>query len=63
MAAKLLLGADVPNKMEEDGHMEYVLHRPIGGHAKIYVDVSIIFWRLVILFTIPDLKSCNFCLY
>ena len=43
MAAKLLLGADVPNKMEEDGHMEYVLHRPIGGHAKIYVDVSIIF--------------------
>jgi hypothetical protein len=39
MAAKLLLGADVPNKMEEDGHMEYVLHRPIG---EIYVDVSIV---------------------
>ncbi|KAL7537027.1 hypothetical protein ACHAXR_011885 [Thalassiosira sp. AJA248-18] len=39
MAAKLLLGADVPNKMEEDGHMEYTLHRPVGGHAKVYVDV------------------------
>ena len=40
MAAKLLLGADVPNKMEDDGHMEYVLHRPVGGHGKAYVDVS-----------------------
>jgi len=39
MAAKLLLGADVPNKMEEDGHMEYFLHRPVGGHGKVYVDV------------------------
>mmetsp|Transcript_35480 Transcript_35480/g.85605 ORF Transcript_35480/g.85605 Transcript_35480/m.85605 type:complete len:181 (-) Transcript_35480:247-789(-) len=39
MAAKLLLGADVPNKMEEDGHMEYTLHRPVGGHGKVYVDV------------------------
>ena len=40
MAAKLLLGADVPNKMEEDGHMEYILHRPVGGHGKVYIDVS-----------------------
>ena len=40
MAAKLLLGADVPNKMEGDGHMEYFLHRPVGGHGKVYVDVS-----------------------
>jgi hypothetical protein len=39
MAAKLLLGADIPNKMEEDGHMEYSLHRPVGGHSKVYVDV------------------------
>ncbi|KAL9185988.1 hypothetical protein ACHAXT_005226 [Thalassiosira profunda] len=39
MAAKLLLGADIPNKMEEDGRMEYVLHRPVGGHSKVYVDV------------------------
>jgi hypothetical protein len=40
MAAKLLLGADIPNKMEEEGQMEYHLHRPIGGHSKIYIDVS-----------------------
>lgn len=39
MAAKLLLGADIPNKMEEDGHMEYSLHRPVGGHSKVYVEV------------------------
>lgn len=39
MAAKLLLGADIPNKMEDDGHMEYSLHRPVGGHSKVYVDV------------------------
>ena len=35
MAAKLLLGADVPSKMEDDGHMEYTLHRPVGGHSKV----------------------------
>ncbi len=40
MAAKLLLGAELPNKMDEDGHMNYVLRRPIGGHRKVYVDVS-----------------------
>lgn len=39
MAAKLLLGADIPNKMEDDGHMEYSLHRPVGGHSKVYVEV------------------------
>ncbi|KAL7545434.1 hypothetical protein ACHAWF_008780 [Thalassiosira exigua] len=39
MAAKLLLGADLPNKVEEEGHMEYALHRPVGGHGKVYVDV------------------------
>ena len=42
MAAKLLLGAELPNKMEEDGHMKYVLRRPIGGHGKVYVEVSIL---------------------
>lgn len=40
MAAKLLLGAELPNKMDEDGQMNYVLRRPIGGHGKVYVDVS-----------------------
>ncbi|KAL7480889.1 hypothetical protein ACHAW6_006551 [Cyclotella cf. meneghiniana] len=45
MAAKLLLGAEIPNKMEDDGKMEYALHRPgnqqlsMGGHSKVYVDV------------------------
>ena len=65
MAAKLLLGADVPNKMDEvtllmpcsfllilpaatltttlcvfkDGHMEYHLSRPVGGHGKVFIDV------------------------
>lgn len=69
MAAKLLLGAEIPNKMEDDGKMEYALHRPgnqqlsselklfllfshrfslslslylhrpVGGHSKVYVDV------------------------
>ena len=42
MAAKLLLGADVPHKMEDDGHMKYHLHRPVGGHGRVYVDVSIV---------------------
>ena len=41
MAAKLLLGAELPNKMDEDGQMKYVLHRPVGGHGKVYVDVSV----------------------
>lgn len=45
MAAKLLLGADVPHKMEDDGHMKYHLHRPVGGHGRVYVDVSIILLR------------------
>eukprot|EP00956_Cyclotella_meneghiniana_P002023 scaffold2251_cov73-Cyclotella_meneghiniana.AAC.5 len=39
MAAKLLLGAEIPNKMEDNGHMEYSLHRPVGGHSKVYVEV------------------------
>jgi len=39
LAAKLLLGAEVPDKIEEDGSMSYKLHRPIGGHGSAYVDV------------------------
>jgi len=39
MAANLLLGAEIPNKVEDDGSMEYRLRRPIGGHGKIYIDV------------------------
>ena len=36
LAAKALLGAEVPDHMEDDGSMEFRLHRPIGGH----IDVS-----------------------
>jgi len=39
LAAKLLLGASVPDKMEEDGTMSYYLKRPIGGHGTTFVDV------------------------
>jgi hypothetical protein len=39
MAAKVLLGVDAPSKMEDDGHMEYALNRPVGGHGKAYIDV------------------------
>ena len=39
LAAKLLLGATVPEKMEEDGSMSYHMSRPIGGHGTAYVDI------------------------
>ena len=39
LAAKMLLGADVPDSMDADGSMSYSLHRPIGGHGTSYVDV------------------------
>lgn len=39
LAAKLLLGAEAPEKLEEDGSMSFYLHRPIGGHGTAYVDI------------------------
>ena len=39
LAAKLFLGADVPDQMDEDGTMRYELKRPIGGHGLAYTDV------------------------
>jgi len=39
LAAKMLLGADLPDRMEDDGSMSYSLHRPIGGHGTTFVDV------------------------
>jgi hypothetical protein len=39
LAAKVLLGASVPDKMEDDGSMSYYLKRPIGGHGTTFVDV------------------------
>jgi hypothetical protein len=39
LAVKLLMGATVPDKMADDGSMEYTFTRPIGGHGMAYVDV------------------------
>jgi hypothetical protein len=39
LAAKVLLGALIPEKMEPDGTMSFCLNRPIGGHGSVYVDV------------------------
>ena len=39
LAVKLLMGATVPEKMDEDGSMSYAFTRPLGGHGMAYVDV------------------------
>lgn len=39
LAAKVLLGAAVPDKLEDDGSMSFYLKRPIGGHGRTFVDV------------------------
>jgi hypothetical protein len=39
LAARLLLGALLPEDMEEDGTMSFVLKRPIGGHGSAYIDI------------------------
>jgi hypothetical protein len=39
LAVKLLMGATVPEEMAEDGSMEYVFTRPLGGHGMAYMDV------------------------
>ena len=41
MGAKLFLGAELPDGMEDDGTMKYLLHRPVGGHGRTFVDVSV----------------------
>jgi len=38
LAAKLLLGASIPEEMQEDGTMTYNLERPIGGHGEVFCD-------------------------
>jgi len=40
MGAKVFLGAELPNGMDQNGSLSYTLHRPAGGHGKGYVDVS-----------------------
>mmetsp|Transcript_1775 Transcript_1775/g.4096 ORF Transcript_1775/g.4096 Transcript_1775/m.4096 type:complete len:709 (+) Transcript_1775:710-2836(+) len=39
LAARVLLGAMVPDKLETDGTMTFALRRPIGGHGSVYLDV------------------------
>jgi hypothetical protein len=39
LAVKLLMGATVPDGMDENGRMEFVFTRPLGGHGMAYVDV------------------------
>ncbi|KAG7353823.1 hypothetical protein IV203_003178 [Nitzschia inconspicua] len=39
LAAKVLLGAHLPENLEEDGTMSFSLNRPIGGHGSVYCDV------------------------
>ena len=39
LAAKLLLGAHIPDKLEPDGTLRFDLKRPIGGHGAVFCDV------------------------
>ena len=39
LAARILVGAHLPQDMQEDGTMQYSLRRPIGGHGKVFCDV------------------------
>jgi hypothetical protein len=38
LAVKLLMGAELPEGMNEDGSMEYNFTRPIGGHGTAFID-------------------------
>eukprot|EP00550_Attheya_septentrionalis_P010671 CAMPEP_0198302922 /NCGR_PEP_ID=MMETSP1449-20131203/56620_1 /TAXON_ID=420275 /ORGANISM="Attheya septentrionalis, Strain CCMP2084" /LENGTH=719 /DNA_ID=CAMNT_0044005401 /DNA_START=187 /DNA_END=2346 /DNA_ORIENTATION=- len=39
LAFKLLLGASIPNKLEDDGSMSYAFESPMGGHGSTYCDI------------------------
>jgi hypothetical protein len=39
LAANLLMGAQVPQEMQENGTLSYTFTRPLGGHGVAYVDV------------------------
>ena len=39
LAARILLGAHIPDGMAEDGTLTYSLKRPIGGHGSVFIDV------------------------
>ena len=39
LAVKLLMGATIPQEIDpDDGSMNYVFTRPLGGHGMAYVD-------------------------
>ena len=61
LAAKLLLGVDVPHKMEDDGRLEYALHRPVGGQGRAHIDVSGVSGgrRVLPLPRVPDASRCG----
>eukprot|EP00978_Attheya_sp_CCMP212_P014639 scaffold37411_cov33-Attheya_sp.AAC.1 len=39
LAFKLLLGASMPSKLEDDGSMSYAFESPMGGHGSTYCDI------------------------
>jgi hypothetical protein len=39
LAASLLMGAEAPSSMNEDGSMDFEFTRPLGGHGIAYVDI------------------------
>mmetsp|Transcript_545 Transcript_545/g.1122 ORF Transcript_545/g.1122 Transcript_545/m.1122 type:complete len:453 (-) Transcript_545:627-1985(-) len=39
LAARLLLGAHMHEKIEEDGTLRFDLKRPIGGHGSVFCDI------------------------
>lgn len=39
LAARVLLGALVPEEIGDDGKMSFDLRRPIGGHGQAYCDI------------------------
>lgn len=42
LGVSLMLGAEVPQGMEDDGIMSFTLHRPVGGHGSTFIDVSVV---------------------
>ena len=49
LAAKVLLGASVPDEMDESGTLSYTLKRPIGGHGTAFCDVLFMDEKLRVL--------------
>jgi len=39
LAAKVILGAHIPDRLEQDGTLRFDLKRPIGGHGSVFCDV------------------------